>query len=264
MHHSEPHARPSRAPSPDVRGDRHRSWTRWVAAAILLAALTQVGCGGTKDARRSQSSAIPVLGHRWGAGQAGYGLVRPTRIFNGGDPTGLVEHIRWSSWGGPIAVGTGTAEYVWPGTSVASNANTTPARVIAYHKGTCRGLTAYTAVTWYFPQYGETFNPKTPTYNICTGSFPDATAAASAHPAACPDVTVVGSTTPATSVQVVRATCDAAAQLIASLPVERYRHAGGRFTHGRFRCGTQGDSSLDTAIFECSDGQQDLLFNIDL
>src|SRR5579872_2840325 len=37
----------------------------------------------------------------------GWGTVRPSRIFNGGDPSGLVTQIHWTSWGGSVAVGHG-------------------------------------------------------------------------------------------------------------------------------------------------------------
>jgi hypothetical protein len=37
----------------------------------------------------------------------GWGTARPSEIFNGGDPSGLVTHIHWSSWGAATARGTG-------------------------------------------------------------------------------------------------------------------------------------------------------------
>jgi len=37
----------------------------------------------------------------------GWGAVRPSEIFNGGDPSGLVTRIHWSSWGAAVAAGTG-------------------------------------------------------------------------------------------------------------------------------------------------------------
>jgi hypothetical protein len=41
-----------------------------------------------------------------------FGTVRPTTIFLGGDESGLFCHIKWSSWGGQFAVGTGTGWYL--------------------------------------------------------------------------------------------------------------------------------------------------------
>ena len=37
----------------------------------------------------------------------GWGIQRPSRIFNGGDPSGLVTGIRWRDWGRRIAIGWG-------------------------------------------------------------------------------------------------------------------------------------------------------------
>ena len=62
----------------------------------------------------AQAFAGPVLAGPWSTGQKGYGHARPKTIFNGGDPSGLVNHIRWASWGGPHAVGFGIGLYVGP------------------------------------------------------------------------------------------------------------------------------------------------------
>lgn len=37
----------------------------------------------------------------------GWGSERPEKIFNGGDPSGLITQVHWSSWGGPLARGNG-------------------------------------------------------------------------------------------------------------------------------------------------------------
>lgn len=37
----------------------------------------------------------------------GWGQPHPGEIFNGGDPSGLVTQITWSSWGDSVAHGTG-------------------------------------------------------------------------------------------------------------------------------------------------------------
>jgi hypothetical protein len=57
----------------------------------------------------SASSPTIVLGSRAFAGSEGrgWGTPHPSEIFNGGDPSGLVTHIHWSSWGGPTATGRG-------------------------------------------------------------------------------------------------------------------------------------------------------------
>jgi hypothetical protein len=114
---------------------------------------------------------VPTLGQLAGdfAQGQGFGQVKPAKIFNGGDPTGLVTHVAWSSWGGTQATATGTAEYVGPNQSVASGTEETTT-VVAFDLGTCDGKYMYQAIEWYFPQHNQAFNPST-YENICTGSY---------------------------------------------------------------------------------------------
>jgi hypothetical protein len=113
-------------------------------------------------------AAVPTLGQLAGdfAHGQGFGLVKPTKIFNGGDPTGLVTDVAWSSWGGTQATATGTAEYVGPNQSVAQGTEET----VAFDLGTCDGKYMYQAIEWYFPQHNQAFSPGT-YENICTGSY---------------------------------------------------------------------------------------------
>jgi hypothetical protein len=118
-----------------------------------------------------RAAAVPVLGQPVGDfknGQ-GWGEVRPATVFNGGDPTGLVAHITWSSWGGSTAVGTGTSDYVGPNQFVATGTQE-PVTIAAFDLGTCDGKLMYRAVEWYFPQHGQAFNPSQ-YENICTGTY---------------------------------------------------------------------------------------------
>jgi hypothetical protein len=50
-----------------------------------------------------------VLGARAYAGSqgVGWGKPHPSELFNGGDPSGLVSHIDWLTWGGASATGHG-------------------------------------------------------------------------------------------------------------------------------------------------------------
>jgi hypothetical protein len=117
------------------------------------------------------AGAVPTLGQLAGVfvrGQ-GFGQVKPSRIFNGGDPTGLVTHVVWASWGGARAVATGTSEYVGPNQTDAEGTEE-PATVMAFDLGTCDGKLMYQAIEWYFPQHGQAFNPNM-YENICTGSY---------------------------------------------------------------------------------------------
>jgi hypothetical protein len=119
----------------------------------------------------SSPPAVPTLGQLTGdfAHGQGFGQVKPTKIFNGGDPTGLVTHVTWSSWGAAQAQATGTSEYVGPNQSVAAGRPET-ATVVAFDLGHCGGKLMYQAVEWYFPQHGQSFNPHH-YENICTGSY---------------------------------------------------------------------------------------------
>ena len=202
---------------------------------------------------------VPRLAGPWGPNQQGYGKAHPSVIFNGGDPTGMIRNIRWKDWGAQQATGTGQAEYVWPGTSVADN-GFSPAAVVAYRLGTCHGRPTYNAIQWYFPQYGERFDPSEPTYNLCTGEAPD-------HPYVplprCPDSPLHASLGIAIEVQAHNIDCDEVARLIAVAPVDAYLQNGGRFEQAGFRCGTQGFGDLGIALFDCSDGVRELLYKVD-
>ena len=115
--------------------------------------------------------AAPVLGILTGdfAHGAGFGQVEPTRVFNGGDPTGDVTGIVWSSWGGPQAVGMGTSDYAGTGPSVAGGTQER-VRIVAFDLGVCAGRRMYEAVEWYFPQHGQAFDPGN-FEDACTGQY---------------------------------------------------------------------------------------------
>ncbi len=113
----------------------------------------------------------PTLGQTWAPTQEGYGTVRPATVYNGGDPTGRIWDISWSSWGGARAEGTGTSYWEAPGAAVAESVSR-PAAIVAYNLGTCNGQLMYQAAKWYFPGEEESFDPRGH-YNICTGGYVD-------------------------------------------------------------------------------------------
>lgn len=123
-------------------------------AAPLPATITP-----TPPASPVPAAAIPVLGDSRGITK-GYGSARPATIDNGGDSTGIVTGVRWQSWGGAQATGTGTAYYDPPGKPFADAVAQT-ATVVAFDLGTCDGVLMYQAVEWYFPQSGGSFDPGT-------------------------------------------------------------------------------------------------------
>ena len=42
--------------------------------------------------------------------------------------------------------------------------------MVAFNLGPCRGVSAYTAIELYYPQHGQTFDPKN-YINICNGQY---------------------------------------------------------------------------------------------
>jgi hypothetical protein len=118
----------------------------------------------------TKAQQVPVLGTQWGnPSQEGYGKVEPYTISNGGDPTGTVSNVSWSSWGNSTATATGTSDYVAPNQSVAQGTETT-ATVVAFDLGVCDGKLMYQKIEWYFANHGQQFNSNS-YINICTGDY---------------------------------------------------------------------------------------------
>lgn len=135
-----------------------------LAVGAVVAGVLGVGAGAIAAAP------VPVLAGPWAPGQQGYGHVRPHKIFNGGDPTGLVKMIHWSSWGSRRATGTGTALWVGPNQPVAAGRFEKGARIVLFQLGRCHGRPAYDAIEWYFPEHGQKFSAGT-YINACTGTY---------------------------------------------------------------------------------------------
>ena len=109
----------------------------------------------------------PVLGRNTGPYQEGFGTPRPSRVYFGGVSSGSVDSITWDDWGGETARGNGTGFYVAPGAIQADNQES-PAKIVAFDLGDCGGTLAYRKITWYFPAFGETFDPANAN-DICDG-----------------------------------------------------------------------------------------------
>jgi hypothetical protein len=142
---------------------------------------------------------IPVLGAAWAPYQKGFGTSRPKDVFNGGDPTGVLSGITWTSWGGPTATGSGTAAYEGPNQSVAES-RFEPAMAEAFDLGMCKGKLAYRRLVWWFPRHGQAFDPSPyqdaeSGYNICTG---DSSSGTGGLPSPSQDETIGGCPTPTT------------------------------------------------------------------
>jgi hypothetical protein len=120
---------------------------RYFLAAALIAAVA-----GTAVATAG-STQVPILTGPMPLTGAGFGHIKPKTIYQGGDPTGLLCTIHWLSWGGPMAVGTGTGWYINSHQAV-SQGKPAPAVVVLYHLGVWHGRRAYKRWTWYFPGSG--------------------------------------------------------------------------------------------------------------
>jgi hypothetical protein len=136
---------------------------------VTAATLTTAAASVLVAAPAANADGQPTLGVVWAPYQDGYGTARPSRVPNGGDPTGIIASITWSSWGGAQATGTGVGFWHAPNATVADGTNA-PATIVAWDLGPCNGKQVYRAVNWYFPSKGETLN-KNQYINICTGAY---------------------------------------------------------------------------------------------
>jgi hypothetical protein len=116
----------------------------------------------------SPSSTTLGLAGAWFEG-SGFGGVEPSLVYLGGDPTGRLTSIKWSSWGGAEASGSGSGWYVSPNTSTADGSDR-PATVTAFDLGICAGHPAYQEVEWYFAGEGGKFDPTQALY-ACTEGY---------------------------------------------------------------------------------------------
>jgi hypothetical protein len=125
---------------------------RVTASVLLIGAVS----GVVATMASGQRQPVPILtGAYANSDSRGFGYARPNLIYLGGDPSGLFCHIRWLSWGGQFAVGTGTGWFI-PRNQPVAGGHQAPGVVVLYRFGTWQGLPAYTKFNWYFPQGGST------------------------------------------------------------------------------------------------------------
>jgi len=109
----------------------------------LISCSTQLG-----DAMRYKPNAknMPVVLGKKHVVQygIGWGTAHPRVIFNGGDPSGGARHLKWRSWGAPIAYARGIATIQHPGGNFYPKPGVIELR--ASHIGRCtpHGPRAYT------------------------------------------------------------------------------------------------------------------------
>ena len=96
-----------------VASPRRAPRARWVRTAILgIGGLVLVGLAGTPPLLGDGAYHGVVMGSKYflssfPGGGLGWGTPRPKTLFNGGDPSGYISKITWTSWGGSIATGSG-------------------------------------------------------------------------------------------------------------------------------------------------------------
>jgi hypothetical protein len=188
----------------------------------------------------------------------GLGSVKPSTVALGGDGTSVVYQMHWAMWGSPQAEGTGTAEWVWPGTCNGCNSSS-PARVVAFDLGTCNGRRSYKEFEWYFPQYGERFKPNR-AVNACNiaeyrlSSRP-------APPAKCPPITISDGIAATDITTTEGLSCPVADRVIEDIPSGPYNHER-RFYSSNYRCGTGGTfGGPGSPSITCQKGEVSVTFN---
>ena len=160
----------SNSPSPSAQGNASTT-TALAHGSTSTSSSPRASSTSTTVGHVGPAGSSPTLGVAapWGASAVGFGQAKPAEISLGGDPTGLVTGITWSSWGGDTATGTGTSTYVGPNQSAAQGVEET-ATIVASDLGTCGGSAAYQQVKWYFPQQGETLSSgANSSINACSG-----------------------------------------------------------------------------------------------
>jgi hypothetical protein len=203
---------------------------RWGVVATVVMALLSA------SSALAATTPPPTLGLASIApGGSGFGHVRPRTISAGGDPTGMVVNVKWSSWGGARAVGHGKADWVWPGWCVACGSVELPATVVAFGRTSCRGHFIYSYLEWYFPSRGMSFNRRLAGENLCTGhgSPPPAPAAR------CGRVNLHGAVAVHLTVYGLPRSCAAARRFVAHSGVARYLGRDARFTVHHWWCGSE-------------------------
>jgi hypothetical protein len=198
-----------------------------------------------------------TLGNSSSPNQRGYGESHPRVIFNGGDPSGLVNDIHWTHWGSRRATGWGRGLFVWPGLTVAEGLRTR-ARVVAFHLGSCEGHASYDALEWFFPRYHERFHPGE--YGeICSEHFRRRN---TYHPRHCGGL-MLANRVKAFSITAENMNCRSARRLVRTTPAARYAFSGGRFRHRGYYCGSTGWEEFGSdSTFDCALDRRSVFFEV--
>ncbi len=118
-----------------------RNATR-ATTGVLLAMLVAAGGAMASSAAGRAESAVLGSAEFAKPDGAGWGSTQPAKIYNGGDPSGLVTEIHWTSWGGSTAIGYGLNSIFKPGGGYYSRPVIVELR--AQSLGHCGSRAAYT------------------------------------------------------------------------------------------------------------------------
>jgi hypothetical protein len=118
-----------------------------VAAVLLLLAVP----GAAPASSRAEEGVVLGSKNFLPYGE-GWGSVRPHRISNGGDLSGLITHVHWRSWGGQVARGRGLNSIFKP--SGGYYKHPVHIKLKATNKGRCtsRGPVAYRRLSFRSPK----------------------------------------------------------------------------------------------------------------
>jgi hypothetical protein len=126
---------------------RGRGFGRRATASVLLALLALA----MTSALASASAGVVLGGKAFAPNGEGWGIEHPSQIFNGGDPSGLITHVHWNSWGGPVAFGWGRNPIFKPGGGYYRHPVAIKLRANAI--GRCEGRRAYTRLSVRVPSH---------------------------------------------------------------------------------------------------------------
>jgi len=85
-----------------------RTFAVFALSPVLIATVVSSSAGSGSSVALGSSAFAKPDGEGWGA-------ARPPRIYNGGDPSGPVAEIQWTSWGANVAIGYGLGSIFKPG-----------------------------------------------------------------------------------------------------------------------------------------------------
>ena len=112
----------------------------------MLTASTIIGVALVEVASPGRTVVLGDVG-LMGPDGRGWGHQHPSEIYNGGDASGMIFAIRWSSWGGAVAVGRGANPTFKPGGGYYRRPVTVELRAFDVRRCTPNGPLAYSRLS---------------------------------------------------------------------------------------------------------------------